>query len=120
LATFDTNRTAVLAAVGVGPFMFDVSVTGSRGALSLRDLNSVMHIDATDFRRELGTYTTVNKWDPKTAETQHQTLNPTVEFLQAVALGNTSFGNADLAIDVARLSAAIYRSIASGTPVRVE
>jgi predicted dehydrogenase len=120
LVTFNGNRTGVLSAVGVGPFMFDVSVTGDRGAIFLRDLNDVLHIDEGDFRRELGTFAPVNKWNAQAAAEEYKTLNPTVEFLQAVATGNSSFGNADLGTEVARLSTAIYDSIAADKTNRKE
>jgi predicted dehydrogenase len=120
LVTFNGNRTGVLSAVGLGPFMFDVSVTGDRGAIFLRDLNDVLHIDEEDFRRELGTYASVNRWNAHEDAEEYKTLNPTVEFLKAIGTGNSSFGNADLGIEVARLSTAIDDSITADKTNRKE
>ncbi len=116
LVRFGENRTGILSAVGGGPFLLDLTIIGSKGAITMRDLEEVTHVDEKDFIGEIGTYHQHNKFNPSAMP--KPTL-PAGDFIDAIVSGNLSASNGSRAIRVAKFTDAAYRSVELNKPVDV-
>ncbi len=114
LVRFGNGRTGVLSAVGGGPFLLDLTIIGTRGAITMRDLETIVHVDEEHFIGELGTYHRHNKYSPD--RSPGSTL-PVQEFVDAVWSGNLNASNGERALRVSQLTEAVYESINTKKPV---
>ncbi|MCL5267352.1 MAG: Gfo/Idh/MocA family oxidoreductase [Bacteroidetes bacterium] len=114
LIRFGEGRTGILSAVGGGPFLLDITIIGDKGAITMRDLETVTHVDEKDFIGEIGTYHQHNKY---TADKMPRETLPAEEFVDAVASGNLSASNGKRAVRVAKFTDAAYKSLQTKNPV---
>ncbi len=116
LVRFGEGRTGILSAVGGGPFLLDVTIVGKKGAITMRDLEVVTHVDEKDFVGEIGTYHERNKFSA--ANTPQSTL-PVEDFINAIASGDLSASNGVRAIKIGKFTEAVYKSVEIRKPVAV-
>ncbi len=117
LVRFDEGRTGVISAVGGGPFLLDVTIIGEKGAITMRDLEVITHVDEKDFVGEIGTYHEHNRC---TRALVPATTLPAEEFTDAVCSGDLSASNGIRAVNVGRFTEAVYESIETNKPVIVK
>lgn len=116
LVRFGENRTGILSAVGGGPFLLDLTIIGTKGAITMRDLEQVTHVDEKDFIGEIGTYHQHNKFNHSVMPTP--TL-PAQDFIDAVVSGDFAASNGSRAVRVAKFTDAAYKSVELNKPVNV-
>ena len=116
LVRFDHGRTGVLSAVGGGPFLLDVTIIGNKGAITMRDLEIITHVDEKDFIGEIGTYHQFNRF---TADKIPLSTLPVEEFVNAIVSGDLSASNGLRSVNVGKFTDAVYKSIKINKPVIV-
>ncbi len=114
LVRFGEGRTGLLSAVGGGPFLRDITIIGDKGAITMRDLETITHVDEKDFIGEIGTYPQHNKYS---ADKMPRETLPAGEFVDAVSSGNLSASNGRRAVNVAKFTDAAYKSVRTKKPV---
>ena len=114
LVRFGEGRTGLLSAVGGGPFLLDITIIGDKGAITMRDLEAITHVDEKDFIGEIGTYHQHNKYS---ADKMPRETLPAGEFVDAVSSGNLSASNGSRAVKVAKFTDAAYKSVRTKKPV---
>jgi len=108
LVQFNGGRTGVISVAGEGPFLLDLTIVGTRGAVTMRDLETVTYVKEENFIGEIGTYHQRNEY--ATADALKTTL-PAEEFVNCIASGDFDASNADRALQVALFTEAVYKSI---------
>ncbi|MGC8654855.1 MAG: Gfo/Idh/MocA family protein, partial [Candidatus Kryptoniota bacterium] len=85
LVQFNGGRTGILSMAGEGPFLLDLTIVGTKGAVTMRDLETVTYVKEENFIGEIGTYHQRNEY--ATADAPKTTL-PTEEFLNSIISGD--------------------------------
>lgn len=114
---FDGGRVASLATVGRGPALWQVTIVGTGGTITVTDRDHIRHVPAEDYPGWIGT----ERRDLVPPEGERpESTTPDARFVAAIRRGDLTVSDAARGIVVAQLTQAIYTSArAGGAPVAV-
>jgi len=114
---FNGGRVAMLAAVGRGPTLWNITIVGTKGTIEIWDRDNIRHIGADNYQGWIGTPR--HNLVPPEGE-RPQSTTPQAEFVAAITTNDVGASDAARGLAVAQLTQAIYASArAGGTPVAV-
>jgi len=115
IVRFENDRLGSIALIGEGPFLWELTVVGRQGAITIRDRNTIQHWSAADYSVGLkpdALNLAAGVMDDRTVRS-----TPAQEFVRAIRTGDTSTANAQRALEIAQVVQAIYESVRTRRPV---
>lgn len=113
---FGKQRLGTLSVAGYGPFQWRFSVIGTRGTITITDLDRIWHFPLSDYAAGPGL-------DPANAITVDtpigESQTPDEVFVKALREGNLQVSNADAAVRTCEIIEAILESARRGTDIAV-